>query len=193
MAFFTAHERAELRSAWGKQRTRITRDSILRLGSCALCLQPAREPVACADGGHVFCRECAVANLLTQRSEIRRVGHELQRRRREDEKREREKDEEERVKLVKDFERVATGMGARMAGEARRHAESGGDEGKGRGLKRKFVLDEEEMRRNSKADRARARRELDDEKVFVISGMRAPLLISSRLHGRPFHRSGSRP
>ena len=171
LAFFTSHERAELKSTWGRQRTRLTRESFLPIASCALCLQPAREPVACASGGHVFCRECAVANLLAQLKEIKRVEKELKRKRREEEERQKEKGNEERERVVNDFERVVMGRGSSRAGEG---DQKGGDL-KVRGLKRKFEIDEEEMLRNAKEERARARRELDEEKVclptFVIDIM----------------------
>ena len=44
---------------------------------------------------------------------------------------------------------------------------SGGDRegGEGRGVKRKFELDEEEMLRNAKEERGRARKAIDEEKV----------------------------
>lgn len=33
--------------------------------ACALCLQRARDPIAC-DHGHLFCKECAYADLRMQ-------------------------------------------------------------------------------------------------------------------------------
>ncbi|KAL9618665.1 MAG: hypothetical protein Q9160_006632 [Pyrenula sp. 1 TL-2023] len=107
---FTQHERSLLRSSWGSQRARLTRDSYLPFGSCRLCLLPAREPiVACARSGDLFCRECAVRDLLAQRKEIGRL--ERERERGEEGKRaaeEREK-EEERQREVEKFERVIIG------------------------------------------------------------------------------------
>ena len=76
LAFFTAHERDELRSTWGSQSTRLTRDSFLTFGSCQLCLLPARDPVSCGSDGHLFCRECAVNNLLAQSKELKRLKKE---------------------------------------------------------------------------------------------------------------------
>ncbi|CAI4219490.1 unnamed protein product [Parascedosporium putredinis] len=63
---FTAHERALARAAWTSSSARLTRDSFLPFGSCNLCLEPARDPVSC-HRGDVFCRECALANLLAQK------------------------------------------------------------------------------------------------------------------------------
>lgn len=98
LAFFTAHERSQVRAHWGSQSTRLTRDSFLPFGYCRLCLGVARDPVTC--GGvsitsntsnnktesssssssssscpkvHIFCRECALNDLVSQRREIKRV------------------------------------------------------------------------------------------------------------------------
>ena len=38
----------------------------------------------------------------------------------------------------------------------------------GRGLKRKFELDEDEMLRNAREERAKARKDIDDEKVCCL-------------------------
>ena len=52
---------------------------------------------------------------------------------------------------------------------------SGGDRegGEGRGVKRKFELDEEEMLKNAKEERRRARKAIDDEKVGRYSPSRS--------------------
>ena len=72
----------------------------------------------------------------------------------------RERTEEEKERAVKDFEEVMMGLEKKKEG-------SGGDRegGEGRGVKRKFELDEEEMLRNAKEERGRARKAIDDEKV----------------------------
>ncbi len=38
----------------------------------------------------------------------------------------------------------------------------------GRGVKRKFELDEDEMLKNAKEERAKARKALDEEKVYIL-------------------------
>ena len=182
-----------MKGSWGHQRTRLTRESFLPIGSCTLCLQPAREPVACAGGGHVFCRECAVANLLAQRQEIPRVQKELERKKWDKEEREREKGDEERERVVGEFERVAMGGGSAQDG-ARADAEKG--EARARGTKRKFELDEEEMLRNAREERARARRELEEEKVGRPCAVRRCVRLLTSTTTRPrdriFHPSGFR-
>jgi nitric oxide synthase-interacting protein len=39
--------------------------------SCVLCLQTARNPVICQEG-HLFCKECVLENIVSQRKEISR-------------------------------------------------------------------------------------------------------------------------
>ena len=102
---FTSYERS------GTQRNRIGRDSFLPFASCRLCLQPARAPVvACASNGDLFCRECAISDLLTQREEIKRLERE-----RDDAKRRLEREdewtkEEAKSREVQEFELVSMGL-----------------------------------------------------------------------------------
>lgn len=64
-AFFTSAEREKL-GQYGTQRERLGRDSLRSSVACVLCLrEPACDPVACAGGGHVFCRECLLTHLVT--------------------------------------------------------------------------------------------------------------------------------
>ena len=120
LAYFTSHERSLLRSNWGTQSTRLTRESFLPFGFCRLCLGYAREPVACSAEGvghgsgkarvHLFCRECALNDLMAQRKEIKRLERESEvRGREEQEDQAREEDERKRAELEK-FERNELGF-----------------------------------------------------------------------------------
>ncbi|KAK3711237.1 hypothetical protein LTR37_009831 [Vermiconidia calcicola] len=148
LAFFTSHERNELKGHWGSRSTRLTRDSFLPFGSCQLCLLPAREPVSCPSHGHLFCRECAVSNLLAQNQELKRLRKELERRKEEDVEEMGLEDAEAQARAVEDFERVQAGLSARSGGRivgrenGRITVEEQGEGGK----KRKLELDEEELK-----------------------------------------------
>lgn len=97
LAFFTAHERALLRGTWGSQSARLSSASALPFGHCTLCLLPAVEPVACcgftrapanidevsskrkrrgptARKTHIFCRACALENILAQKQDLKRLA-----------------------------------------------------------------------------------------------------------------------
>jgi nitric oxide synthase-interacting protein len=143
LAYFTSHERSLLRSNWGSQSTRLTRDSFLPFGYCRLCLNYAKSPVACCDGYssaglnaegkgkgkakvHLFCRECALNDLLAQKAEIKRVEREIEQRGREEREEQRQGSEEERRKDVERFERFQMGYsedGGQMGRKRKREAE----------------------------------------------------------------------
>lgn len=110
-----------------------------------------------------------MSNLLAQRKEIKRLEKEDERRRKEEEEVERERAEEEKGRAIVQFEKVMMGMegGAKKnaigsgAGKEEEAVQSGE-----RGTKRKFELDEEEMLKNSREERAKARKAMDEEKVY---------------------------
>ncbi|KAK5056854.1 hypothetical protein LTR84_012386 [Exophiala bonariae] len=157
LAFFTAHERSQVRAHWGSQSTRLTRDSFLPFGHCRLCLGIARDPVTC--GGisvninsntnkdsslspttpkvHIFCRECALNDLVAQMREIKRVEKSNEERERDDAARKAEEAEEKRRRDVEGFERanllgfgpadaaaIANGLGKRKREARELHSSS---------------------------------------------------------------------
>ncbi|KAF2198045.1 hypothetical protein GQ43DRAFT_474900 [Delitschia confertaspora ATCC 74209] len=177
LAFFTSHERASLKSDWGTRSTRLTRDSFLPLGSCQLCLLAAVDPVACPVGD-LFCRECAMSNLLAQRKEIKRLEKLAERRKEGEEEARRREEEEARERAIREFEAVQIGLevklgvGGEVVGrqdgkvvverDERPEDFQPGQDGKGK--KRKFVVDEEELKRIAQEETRKARKTLDMEK-----------------------------
>lgn len=185
---FTSYERGLLRSTWGTKRSVIGRDSFLPFASCRLCLQPARSPtVACASNGDLFCRECAINDLLAQRTEIKRLERERDEARRRIVEGEERELEEARRRELRDFELVSMGLDPGESGKG-----SGGGSGNGKkrkaeeaeealaafkkrevevnGVKKKvFELDEGEMARVAREEQERLKRELKREKVGAFS------------------------
>ncbi|KAL4801085.1 hypothetical protein BDV19DRAFT_384101 [Aspergillus venezuelensis] len=134
---FTSYERSLLRNSWGTQRSSIGRDSFLPFGSCRLCLHPSRTPsVACAHNGDLFCRECAISDLLAQRKEIARLEKEREAARKAIEEETAKAKEEGREREVREFEMVSMGFDDRGNPKKRKV----GDEKK----------DEEEMMRTKR-------------------------------------------
>lgn len=170
---FTHYERSLLRNTWGTQRTRLTRESFLPFGSCRLCLQPARDPVvACATNGDLFCRECAINDLLAQRKEIKRLEREREDARRRLEEEESRTLEEARMRELREFELVSMGLEGtsnnrkRKAEEVEAIAAFKKREVEVDGKRRKvFELNEEEMRRAAMQEQERLKKELKQEKV----------------------------
>ncbi|EZF29950.1 hypothetical protein H109_04082 [Trichophyton interdigitale MR816] len=177
---FTSYERSLLRSTWGSQSTRLSRESFLPFSSCRLCLLPAREPVvACATNGDLFCRECAVNDLLAQRKEIKRLEKE-----REIAQQERNEDQERlaaeaRDRELKEFEMVSMGLEERKMKRKReleeRREENEKSEKNGDGSpdsleikkrrKEGFELDEEEMRKIAMEEREKMMKKIEREKA----------------------------
>ncbi|KAJ5896858.1 uncharacterized protein N7473_006257 [Penicillium subrubescens] len=148
---FTSYERNLLRSTWGTKRSVIGRDSFLPFASCRLCLQPARAPVvACASNGDLFCRECAINDLLAQRQEIKRLEKDLWGLRR------------------RGVGRVMGGRGkqwVRRGEEERALAAFKAREVEVNGVRKKvFELDEREMARVAAEERERLKSEIKKEK-----------------------------
>ncbi|WPG98993.1 Hypothetical protein R9X50_00179500 [Acrodontium crateriforme] len=155
LAFFTAHERNELKGHWGSQSTRLTRDSFLPFGSCQLCLQPTRGPVSCPSHGHLFCRECAVNNLLAQNKELKRLKAELEKRKLEDADAQNLKDAEAQEKAVEEFERTQAGLSSKRTDSNRsRQKPADGDD---RGVKRKLEEEDDELVRQAREGMSKRR------------------------------------
>ena len=171
LAFFTSHERNELKGSWGSQSTRLTGDSFLPFGSCQLCLLSARDPVSCPSHGHLFCRECAVSNLLAQNKELKRLKKEAGRRKVEDEEEKHVEHAEAKLKAVEEFERVQAGISVRSGGRAGEKI-VGKQNGKitveqdvndgSKGVKRKFEVDEDKEEDRTKR-RVSAREDGQDD------------------------------
>ncbi|KAJ4363383.1 hypothetical protein N0V83_009676 [Neocucurbitaria cava] len=178
---FTSYERNALKDRWGSQATRLTRDSFLPFGSCQLCLLPSVDPVCCPHGD-LFCRECAMTNLLAQRKEIKRMEKVLERQKLDEVDQQEREDEEARLRAVEDFEAVQQGLEVKVGSGARGVGRQNGkgiveqqEPGKGHSnnsqpkdggsssTKRKFALDRDELNRIALSDRAKARRTLDAE------------------------------
>lgn len=112
-------------------------------------------------------------NLLAQGQEIKRIKKEDERRQKVAQEEELERAAEEKQRAVEEFEKTMMGL----EGGDKKNSKAGGirvgkdeelERAEGRGLKRKFELDEDEMLKNAKEERAKARKALDDEKVAII-------------------------
>jgi nitric oxide synthase-interacting protein len=168
---FTSYERSLAKSAWSNNSARLSRDSFLPFASCRLCLLPARAPVSCSHGD-IFCRECALSNILAQKKEIKRLEKAREREMTETEEMTAKEEEEARQRAVEEFERVQMGLEAKVGGGRSIIGREKGKvvveediQGSKRGEKRKFELDEDELLRIARDERTKARKAIDDEKA----------------------------
>ncbi|KUJ19393.1 ENOS interacting protein [Mollisia scopiformis] len=171
---FTSHERSLAKSAWNSTSARLSRESFLPFASCRLCLLPARTPVSCSHGD-IFCRECALSNILSQKKEIKRLEKAKEKEEKESLET-RELDEAEaKQRAVQDFERIQMGLEAKSGSKSSGQKIVGREGGKilvekdvvdsKRGEKRKFELNEDELLRIAREERTKARKAIDDEKA----------------------------
>ncbi|KAG6117310.1 hypothetical protein E4U14_007911 [Claviceps sp. LM454 group G7] len=161
----TSNANGFAKANWSSSSARLNRDSYLPFGSCSLCLEIARDPVACSQGD-IFCRECSLANLLAQKKELKRAEKARRHASQEDARARVAKDSEDQQRAIRDFELVQAGLAA-SSGQAvnSRAAAAETNEASRAGTKRKFILDEDELARIAKADRARARTAIESEKA----------------------------
>ena len=76
---------------------------------------------------------------------------------------EREQEDKARDGVVKGFERTMMGLDGEKNTRPMGSGANQDPESEKRGVKRKFEIDEEEMLKNAKNDRAKARKELDEQ------------------------------
>ncbi|RSL50623.1 hypothetical protein CEP53_008724 [Fusarium sp. AF-6] len=167
---FTSHERALAKSHWASSSARLHRDSFLPFGSCGLCLNIARDPVSCRRGD-IFCRECALSNILTQKKDIKRADKARAAAEEEAAKLRALEDEQDRERAVADFELTQAGLDRKSKGSVAKPDDATTDATSGEnalalvGTKRKFELDQDELDRIAREDKVKARKALDDEKA----------------------------
>ncbi|KAL2181392.1 uncharacterized protein P884DRAFT_273915 [Thermothelomyces heterothallicus CBS 202.75] len=167
------------RAAWGSSTARLSRDSFLPFASCWLCLEPSIDPVACAQGD-IFCRECALSNILAQKKEIKRAEKAREQEEREAQEEKARLDAEAQERAIREFELTQAGLSIKResaSSTGREKAEppgrndqgdSGGnvgEKGPKTGEKRKFSLDPDELARIAEEERAKARKAIDEEKA----------------------------
>lgn len=127
-----------------------------------MCLESAADPVACSNGD-IFCRECALSNILAQKKEIKRLEKAREQEDREAAESKARQDEEAQARAVKEFELTQAGFDV-AGGRAGSGSDANVSNEVKSGEKRKFSLDEDEVQRNAENDRAKARKAIEDEK-----------------------------
>lgn len=115
---------------YGTKKQRLGVDSMKDRLSCALCLQRARDPVACSEG-HLYCKECIYTDLLEQKKEIKRQQVKLEAMAKEEEEEKERRKAAARERVLKDFEERQLGLGTKKTIGDRVAAEKEDRKGKG--------------------------------------------------------------
>ncbi|RKF77879.1 E3 ubiquitin-protein ligase CSU1 [Golovinomyces cichoracearum] len=113
-AVFTSYERTLAKAAWGTNSARLSRDSFLPFASCKLCLLAARNPVSCSHGD-IFCKECALENILSQKREIKRLEKIREREQKEAEEEKNREEAEVNLRYALEFDRAQIGSGSKLS------------------------------------------------------------------------------
>lgn len=162
------------KASWSSSSARLSRDSFLPFASCYLCLERAIDPVACAHGD-LFCRECALSNILAQKKEIKRLEKTREQESRDALEEEARQNAEAQERAIREFELTQAGLDVKSGRASQNPEGSRNEENRSplasengqtqRGEKRKFSLDEDEVARIALEERTKARKAIDDEKV----------------------------
>ncbi|KAL0075209.1 hypothetical protein J3Q64DRAFT_1267478 [Phycomyces blakesleeanus] len=104
---FTYHESNSLE--YGTKRQRLGRDSFREYDACFLCLQTARDPVACPQG-HLACKECIYESILTQKQTIKREERILEQKQQDIQNQKARDEEEAKQTILDEFEKTQTSM-----------------------------------------------------------------------------------
>jgi nitric oxide synthase-interacting protein len=115
-----------------------------------------------------------MTNLLAQRKEMKRLEKATERQKLEDEDQQVREEEAARLRAVQDFEAVQMGLSVKAGASARVVGRQNGKivveeesdikAGEGRGTKRKFEIDEEELKRIASEEQSKAKRTLIEER-----------------------------
>ncbi|KAF9522237.1 hypothetical protein CPB83DRAFT_872051 [Crepidotus variabilis] len=100
---------------YGTKRQRLGNESMRRFDACALCLNRAREPLACTEG-HLFCKECVYTDLLTQKKDIKRQKDRLDALKKEAEVEQAKAREAARERVLREFEKGQLGLASGTVG-----------------------------------------------------------------------------
>jgi len=121
---------------YGTKKQRLGNESMRRFDACALCLNSAREPLACNEG-HLFCKECVYTDLLTQKKDIKRQKDKLEQLKKETEEEKANVRAAARERVLQEFEKGHLGLAARPTATGTKSSVQDG----ARGTKRKFEFD----------------------------------------------------
>ncbi|KAI0049506.1 hypothetical protein FA95DRAFT_1556798 [Auriscalpium vulgare] len=146
---------------YGTKRQRLGNESMRRFDACALCLQRARDPLACQDG-HLFCKECVYTDLLTQKKDIKRQKDRLEALRKEAEEEKSRAKEAARARVLVEFEKGQLGLAAVSS-----ITTSGADAG-ARGTKRKFAFDASTAEKMAQEAEEAALRQIEREQAEAL-------------------------
>ena len=148
-----------LKKDYGSITSRLSQASYRNFDACHLCLSSARDPVACASKGDLFCRSCVLENLLAQRKDIKRQEKAYRQRLQEIAESKEVADMSARELLIAEFEMAQAGLSSKTASAMANDKASASNSNSN---KRKFELDDAEVLRIAQREQERAKKILEE-------------------------------
>ncbi|KAK7472332.1 hypothetical protein VKT23_000451 [Stygiomarasmius scandens] len=149
---------------YGTRKQRLGNESMRRFDACALCLNRAREPLACNEG-HLFCKECVYTDLLTQKKDIKKQKDKLAAMEKEAEEEKARAKEAARERVLLEFERGQLGLAAAPTTSTTSSGESKQED---RGTKRKFEFDSNAVENLAQEAEEAALRQIEREQAEAL-------------------------
>ncbi|KAF8639223.1 hypothetical protein AX17_001708 [Amanita inopinata Kibby_2008] len=152
---------------YGTKKQRLGNESMRNFDACALCLNRAREPLACNEG-HLFCKECVYTDLLSQKKDIKRQKGKLEVLKREaEEERERAR-AAARERVLFEFEKGQLGLAGGPTTAGTKSIVSTNEPSEPRGTKRKFEFDTSAAEAVAKEAEEAALRQIEKEQAEAL-------------------------
>ncbi|KIJ64689.1 hypothetical protein HYDPIDRAFT_89448 [Hydnomerulius pinastri MD-312] len=152
------------KTEYGTKKQRLGNESMRNFDACALCLQRARDPMAC-DHGHLFCKECAYTDLLTQKKDIKRQKERLAQLKKDAEAEKQLALEAARERVLRDFEKGQLGLSANLPSIA---TTSGAESKASRDGKRKLDFDSSTVETLTREAEEAALRQIEREQAEAL-------------------------
>jgi len=148
---------------YGTKKQRLGNESMRRFDACALCLNRAREPLACNEG-HLFCKECVYTDLLTQKKDIKQQKDKLELMKKEAEQEKARAKQAARERVLAEFEKGQVGLAA----QPNKATTSSGESESSRPLKRKFTFDSSTVENLALEAEEAALRQIEKEQAEAL-------------------------
>ena len=103
-SIFTYGEKIKLKE-YGTLKTRIGLDSQRKFEMCHLCLHRAENPMCC-EKGHIFCKDCIVEYMVTEKKRIKKIFEEYEGKVKIQEGKKDEEEKRKKEKFIENFERI---------------------------------------------------------------------------------------
>ncbi|CAK5268773.1 unnamed protein product [Mycena citricolor] len=169
-SIFSYHEYKKAATVYGTKRQRLGNESLRRFDACVLCLQTAREPVCCKEG-HLFCKECAMNDLLSQKKDLKRQKEKAEQIKKQIQEEVESAKETARERVLRDFERGQLGLAFSPSGSSTAAVADPTSTGKKRAFSDAFEFNDSRVSKIVAEAEEAAAREIVKERAEATKGV----------------------